>query len=104
MFLEKLSASWEKVEVKKVDDIPRFNNDCQKMSMEYKRDDALSLNIIDKKSCDLLERQLNVINMMQEGDKVGIYYNFNYKSQYKQLGFRTKYNQTMDKIKALIKT
>lgn len=99
MFLEKLSASWEKVEVKKVDDIPRLNDDCQKMSMEYKRDDALSLNIIDKKSCDLLERQLNVINMMQEGDRVGIYYNFNYKSQYKQLGFRTKYNQTMDKIK-----
>lgn len=99
MFLEKLSASWEKVEVNKVDDIPRFNDNCQKMSMEYKRDDALSLNIIDKKSCDLLERQLNVINMMQEGDRVGIFYNFNYKSQYKQLGFRTKYNQAMDKIK-----
>ncbi|MBQ6631808.1 MAG: hypothetical protein IJH55_06840 [Romboutsia sp.] len=99
MFLEKLSASWEKVEVKKVDDIPRFSDRCQKMSMEYKREDALSSNIIDKKSCDLLERQLNVINMMQEGDRVGIFYNFNYKSQYKQMGFRTKYNQTMNKIK-----
>lgn len=99
MFLEKLSASWSKVEVQKVNDIPRFNDDCKKISMEYTKADALSTNIIDKKSCDLLERQLNVINMMQEGDRVGIFYNFNYRSSYQQLGFRTKYNQTMDKIK-----
>lgn len=99
MFLEKLSLTWDKVEVKKVNDIPRFSDSCSKMSMEYTREDALSCNILDKKSNDMLNSQLNVIDMMQEGDRVGIFYNFNYKSQYNQLGFKTKYNQTMDKIK-----
>jgi len=99
MFLEKLSLTWDKVEVKKVNDIPRFSDSCSKVSMEYTREDALSFNILDKKSNDMLNSQLNVIDMMQEGDRVGIFYNFNYKSQYNQLGFKTKYNQTMDKIK-----
>lgn len=99
MFIEKVALTWNKVEVKKVDDIPRFSDDCMKMSMQYTREDALSLNIIDKKSCDLLEAQLNVINMMEDGDRLGIYYNFNYKNSYLQKGFKTKYNQVMDKIK-----
>lgn len=99
MFLEKLSLTWDKVEVKKVNDIPRFSDSCSKISMEYTREDALSCNILDKKSNDMLNSQLNVIDMMQEGDRVGIFYNFNYKNQYNQLGFKTKYNQTMDKIK-----
>ena len=99
MFLEKLSISWNKVEVQKVNDIPRFGDDCSKMSMNFTRDDALSLNVIDKKSSDVLSSQLNIIDMMQDDDRVGIYYNFNYMSSYQQLGFRTKYNKAMDKIK-----
>lgn len=99
MFMEKVSLSWSKVEVKKVKDIPRFSDECTKMSMQYTRDDALSLNVIDKKSCELLESQLNVINMMQDDERLGIYYNFNYKSSYLQKGFKTKYNEAMDKIR-----
>lgn len=99
MFMEKVSLSWSKVEVKKVKDIPRFSEECTKMSMQYTRDDALSLNVIDKKSCDLLEAQLNVINMMQDDERLGIYYNFNYKNSYFQKGFKSKYNKTMDNIK-----
>ncbi|WP_207733599.1 hypothetical protein [Romboutsia sp. 1001285H_161024_C4] len=99
MFLEKLSISWDKVEVKKVNDIPRFSDECSKISMEYTRDDALSLNIIDKKSNDILYNQLNIIDMMHDGENVGIYYNFNYKSEYLQRGFKEKYNKTMEKIK-----
>lgn len=99
LFMEKLSLSWDRVEVQEVEDIPRFNDDCSKMSMEFTKEDSLSLKVIDKKSSDILSSQLNVIDMMQEGENIGIYYNFNYKSPYKQLGFKTKYNQTMDKIK-----
>ncbi|WGX74911.1 hypothetical protein QJS64_12325 [Paraclostridium bifermentans] len=99
MFIEKVSLTWNKVEMKKVNDIPRFSDDCTKMSVQYTREDALSLDIIDKKSCDLLEAQLNVMNMMQDDDRIGIYYNFNYKNSQKQKGFRTRYNETMDKIK-----
>ena len=99
MILEKLSSCWDKVEVKRVMDIPRFSDDCSKISMEVTRHDALSLNISDKKSNEVLASQINVIDMMAEGEKVAIYYNFNHTSSYKQLGFRTKYNKAMDKIK-----
>lgn len=99
MFIEKLKLNWDKVEIKKVDDIPNFSDNCSKTAMQFTKDDALSLKLIDKKSCDLLESQLNVMNMLQEGDRVGIFYNFNYKNNYKQIGFKTNYNKTMDKIK-----
>lgn len=99
MFLEKISYTWNKVEVQQVNDIPRFNDSASKVSMEYSRADALSLELIDKKSNELLEAQLNVIDMMQEGDRLGIFYNFNYRSSYQQLGFKTKYNECMEKIK-----
>lgn len=99
IFIEKLSVAWDKVEVQQINDIPRLADNCTKASMEYNKEDALSLNLIDKKSSELLESQLNVINMMQDGDRVAIYYNFNYKSSYRQLGFKTRYNQSMDKIK-----
>lgn len=99
IFMEKLSLTWNRVEVKKINDIPRFSDNCNKVSMEYTKDDSLSIDLIDKKSCDLLEAQLNVINMLQEGDRVGIYYNFNYVKPYKQLGFKTNYNKAMDKVK-----
>lgn len=99
IFMEKLSLTWNRVEVKKINDIPRFSDNCNKVSMEYTKDDSLSIDLIDKKSCDLLEAQLNVINMLKEGDRVGIYYNFNYVKPYKQLGFKTNYNKAMDKVK-----
>lgn len=99
MFIEKLKLTWDKVEIEKVEEIPTFSDNCSKSAMQFTREDALSLNLIDKKSCDLLESQLNVMNMLQENDRVGIFYNFNYKNNYKQLGFKTNYNKTMDKMK-----
>ena len=99
MFIEKLKLTWDKVEIEKVDEIPIFSDDCSKVAMQYSKDDALSLSLIDKKSCDLLESQLNVMNILQEDDKVGIFYNFNYINSYKQLGFKTNYNKAMDEIK-----
>lgn len=99
IFLEKLSLTWDRVDIHQVHELPTFSDKCSKMSMQYTKDDALSLDLIDKKSCDLLASQLNVINMLSEGDKLGIYYNFNYKSPYKQLGFKTNYNKVLDKIK-----
>lgn len=99
IFLEKLSLTWDRVDIHQVHELPIFSEKCSKIAMQYTKDDALSLDLIDKKSNDLLTSQLNVINMLSEGDKLGIYYNFNYKSPYKQLGFKTNYNKALDKIK-----
>lgn len=99
LVLEQLSSCWDKVEVKRVLDIPTLKDNCSKISMEFTKEDALSLNVADKKSNEILAKQLNVVDIMSSGDKVGIYYNFNYVSPYKKLGFQTNYNKAMDKIK-----
>ena len=99
LFLEKISAIWSKVELQEVNDIPRFDKNAYKSSMEYSKLDALSLDIVDKKSGELLDAQLNVLSIMNDGDRMGIFYNFNYKNAYGQLGFRTKYNECNDKVK-----
>lgn len=100
IFLEKIYQSWDKVEVLEVDDIPRFNKKCYKASMEYTKDDALSLNIISKKSNEVLRHQINVVDVMEdESERIGIYYNFQHTNFYSQLGFKTNYCKTMDKIR-----
>lgn len=99
IFIEKLNYVWEKVEIKVVDDIPKFDESCSKVSLEYTKDDALSLNLADKKSNEVLKSQLNVFDILRDDDKVGIFYNFNYVSSYYQRGFKTNYTKTMDKIK-----
>ncbi|GAA0713951.1 hypothetical protein GCM10008904_28860 [Paraclostridium ghonii] len=99
LVLDQLSSCWDKVEVKRVLDVPTLKDNCSKISMEFTKEDALSLNIADKKSNEILAKQLNVVDIMSSGDKVGIYYNFNYVSPYKKLGFQTNYNKAMDKIK-----
>lgn len=99
IFLEKVASVWNKVEVKEVNEIPRFDKKAYKASMEYSREDSLSLDLIDKKSNELLDSQLNVLTMMKPGDRMGIFYNFTYQTSYNQVGFKTKYSQCMDKIR-----
>lgn len=99
LVLDQLSSCWDKVEVNRVLDIPTLKDNCSKISMEFTKEDALSLNIADKKSNEILAKQLNVVDIMSSGDKLGIYYNFNYTSPYKKLGFQTNYNKAMDKVK-----
>lgn len=100
IFLEKIYQSWDKVEVLEVNNIPRFNKKCSKASMEYVKDNALSLNVISKKSNEVLRHQINVVDVMEDdSERVGIYYNFQPINFYNQLGFKTNYCKTMDKIK-----
>lgn len=100
IFIEKIYQSWEKVEVIEVSDIPRFEKKCSKASMEYVKEDAMSLNTISKKSNEFLRYQLNVLDIMEdESERIGIYYNFQPTNFYSQLGFKTKYCKTMDNIK-----
>lgn len=100
IFLEKIYQSWDKVEAVEVDDIPRFEKKCYKASMEYTKEDALSLKVVSKKSNEVLRHQINVIDVMEdESERVGIYYNFQHTNLYNQIGFKTNYDKTMEKIK-----
>lgn len=101
IFLDKIYQSWDKVQVTEVNDIPRFEKPCYKASMEYVKEDGVALDTISKKSNEFLRYQLNVLDIMEdENERIGIYYNFQPMNFYNQIGFKTKYCKTIDKIKS----
>lgn len=76
LFKDKIIDTWSnKITVTKIQDIPNFDQDCTKYYLTYKRADAMSLTC-DKRNNDLLASQLNVLHIMESGDKVGVFYNF----------------------------
>lgn len=77
LFKDKIHDAWNnKIDVISVDEIPNFDiQNCTKYYMTYKKADALSLTC-DKRSNSLIGSQLNTLHIMEEGDKVGVYYNF----------------------------
>lgn len=76
IFKDKIIDVWSnKLTIDTVDSIPNFSSDCTKYYLTYKKNDALSLNC-DKRNNYLLSSQLNVLHIMEDGDKAGVFYNF----------------------------
>lgn len=92
---DKIGDTWKGITIKQVDSIPTFSKDATKYYLNYKKEDALSLST-DKRTNTLLSSTLNVIDIMEEDDKVGIFYNFMPNSQYT---WRSEYEETLEKFK-----
>lgn len=92
---EKIQNSWKGITITEVDKVPLFSTNAQSYYLTYKKEDGLSLQV-DKRSNTLLSSQLNVLPVLKEGDKVGIFYNFVPCGQW---GWRAKHNKTINKIK-----
>ncbi len=72
---EKITETWPKVTMEEVTQVKQFSQQAIKYQLNYSKEDALSLNV-DKKTNEPLNSILNVLDIMQEGDRVGIFYNF----------------------------
>ncbi|HID0769597.1 TPA: hypothetical protein ACXC99_003694 [Clostridium botulinum] len=92
---EKITETWSKVTIELVENITPFSQDAVKYQLKYNKEDALSLNV-DKKCNEPLNSILNVLDILEEGDRVGIFYNF---MPVVQRGWRKEYQDTIDKIK-----
>ncbi|NEZ92195.1 hypothetical protein [Clostridium botulinum] len=92
---EKITETWPKVTIELVTNITPFSQDAVKYQLKYNKEDALSLNV-DKKINEPLNSILNVLDILEEGDRVGIFYNF---MPAVQRGWRKEYQDTIDKIK-----
>jgi hypothetical protein len=97
---EKISDSWSGITVKEVAEVPTFSESATKYSLEYAKEDALSL-AVDRRDNDLLNSKLNVVDIMEEGDRVGVYYNFVPTSQF---SWRSTYENTLRKVKRNLPT
>lgn len=94
LFKEKINDTWKAITITKVENIPQFSNDALKYYLTYSKEDALSLSV-DKRTNTLLSSNLNVIDVMEEGDKIGIFYNFIPTSQ---KVWRAEYKNTMKRV------
>ncbi|MDY3374105.1 MAG: hypothetical protein SOX50_12615 [Terrisporobacter othiniensis] len=73
-FRIKFREIWKRVEIVEVDNIP-MNKEASKVQLKYKNNDALSVNVNKRKNA-LIEANLNIIELLQDNDSVGIFYNF----------------------------
>lgn len=81
MLKERIQDTWDKATVKDVDQVEPFSTNSIFYQLEYKLNNAMSLSV-DKKSNTLLNSLLNVVDVMEQGDRVTIIYNFSRCSQY----------------------
>lgn len=94
----KLSETWKNVEIKKVDKLPIDINDCTKYQLQYKLNDILSLNV-DKRSNSLLNANMSILEILQDEDSVGIFYNFMPMSQKEQNYFKISSREALSNFK-----
>lgn len=92
---EKMGDTWKGITIDQVEEVPQFSNKAVIYQLNYNKEDALSLEV-DKRTNTLLSSQLNIIDFMEEDDRVGIFYNFMPCSQRQ---FKADYKTTMKKIK-----
>ena len=95
IIMEKIQATWKKVAIEEVSNIKEFSQEVLKYQMNYKKEDAFSL-AIDKRNNEPLNTIFNVIDILEDEDRIGIFYNF---LPCHQLPFRKEYRDTMLKVK-----
>lgn len=102
IFEEKISSVWDQVTIEYIqeDQLPKFEKTASKYQMEYVKEDGLSLHT-DRKNNDLLTASLNVVEMLETGDKAGIIYNF---IPTPQNQFKHNYARTVEKAKKNLPT
>ncbi|CAH1230601.1 hypothetical protein PAECIP111891_06694 [Paenibacillus allorhizoplanae] len=93
---EKIGDVWTSITVEEVDSLPEFGKDATRYQLAYTKEDALSLNV-DRRDNDLLRSTLNVVDVMEDGDRAGVFYNFIPASQF---SWRSTYKHTIEKVKS----
>lgn len=94
IIIDKINDVWSGITITEVQELPEFKNSATKYQMVYNKEDALSLNV-DRRNNNLLRSNLNVVNVLDENDKMGIYYNFIPTSQHT---WKHKYKNTINKF------
>lgn len=97
-FKTKFIEVWKNVEVKEVDRIPVDINKGTKYQLNYKYNDSLSLDV-DKRSNDLLNANLSTLEILEDGESIGIFYNFIPTSEREINYFQVNHSDIINKYK-----
>lgn len=74
-FKVKFRTCWKNIQIDVVNELPININECSKFQLSYKNDDALSLKV-DLRDNSLLNANLSIVDIMEEGEIISILYNF----------------------------
>lgn len=93
---EKISYLWPHASIEEVPGITQFDmKKTSAYSLQYKKKDALSLST-NMKNSSLVNTMLNVIDVLDEGDRIGVFYNF---VPTQQTAWRHEYKRTIEQHK-----
>lgn len=96
--ITKLSEIWKNVEINEVIDIPINLNEGTKYQLYHKLNDALSLDV-DKRSNDLLNANMSILEVLKDDESIGIFYNFIPSGQREQEYFKKHSNRAIEEYK-----
>lgn len=94
--MDKIRDVWSRATIEEVDRVDPFTEEAIKYQLFYKKEDALSLEI-DKTNNSPLNSILNVLEDMEDEDRVGVFYNF--QAVTNQRNWKYSYEKTMKKLK-----
>lgn len=97
-FKTKFSEMWRNIEVKEVENIPTNINECTKYQLSYKYNDVLSLSV-DKRSNDLLNANMSILEILDTNESIGIFYNFIPTGEAESNYFKTLYDKFIKQYK-----
>lgn len=97
---ESVSNVWHGITAEEVEEIPGFSENAYMYQMVYEKEDGLSL-VTNRTDNDLLSASLNTVELLEDGDKAGIFYNFIPTSQG---SFKYAHQATLEKVKNGIPT
>jgi hypothetical protein len=92
---EKMTDVWSNLTVEQVAELPSFGPSATKHQLVYTKEDGLSL-ATNRSNNDLLHSTLNIIDVMEEGDRAAVFYNF---MPTNQNTFKPRYRNTIDRVK-----
>lgn len=98
-FKSKFTEVWKNIEIREVDSIPIDPNACTKYQLRYSMNDSLSLSV-DKRSNELLTSNMSVLEVIEQNECVGIFYNFIPTSEQESNYFKITYKEAIERYKA----
>lgn len=97
-FKSKFTEVWKNIEIREVDSIPIDPNKCTKYQLRYSMNDSLSLSV-DKRNNELLSSNMSVLEVLEQNECVGIFYNFIPTSEQESNYFKITYKEAIERYK-----
>lgn len=97
-FKSKFTEVWKNIEIREVDSIPIDPNECTKYQLRYSMNDSLSLSV-DKRNNELLSSNMSVLEVIEQNECVGIFYNFIPTSEQESNYFKITYKEAIERYK-----